>query len=98
MNNLIELDKPLREAYEESDKHSDCQFFDLPQQAQDEAIRIYKEFSNRNVITRELDRSMVFRGAFEERLKHKDIDVYDAEFYLQAVDTCNRYFNFIENA
>ena len=38
---------------------------------------------------------MKFRGAFEERLQHKGIDVYDPEFYLQAVDSVMRYVDFL---
>lgn len=93
--NLIDLDKKNKEAYEEADKHSDCQFFKLPLEAQEEALRIIAEHDNPNVISRELDRSTVFRGAFEERLQHKGINVFDSEFYLQAVDSVMRYVDFI---
>ena len=93
--NLIDLDKPIKESYEEADKHSDCTFFKLPPYAQEEALRIIEEYRSYNAIKRELDRSMKFRGAFEERLQHKGIDVYDPEFYLQAVDVVMRYFDFL---
>ena len=93
--NLIDLDKPIKAEFEEADKHSDCTFFKLPADAQEEALRIIAEHHNYNVIKRELDRSMKFRGAFEERLQHKGIDVYDPEFYLQAVDSVMRYLDFL---
>ena len=93
--NLIDLDKPIKEEFEEADKHSDCTFFKLPLDAQEEAKRIIAECDSYNSIKRELDRSMKFRGAFEERLQHKGIDVYDPEFYLQAVDSVLRYYSFL---
>lgn len=95
--NLIDLDKAERDKFDNLEVGSDTSFFDLPKAARNEALRIYLEFDNRNEVTRELDRSKVFRGAFHEILKHKGIDVYDPEVYLQAVDTCNRYFDFIES-
>ena len=95
--NLIDLDKADRDRFDNLEIGSDTSFFDLPEDARHEALRIYLDFDNRNVVTRELDRSKAFRGAFHEILKHKGIDVYDTEFYLQAVDTCNRYFDFIES-
>jgi len=93
--NLIDLDKPIKEEFEEADKHSDCTFFKLPADAQEEAKRIIADNANYNIIKRELDRSLVFRKAFEERLQHKDIDVYDPELYLQSVDSVMRYVDFL---
>ena len=93
--NLIDLDKPIKAEFEKVDKHADCTFFKLPRDAQEEALRIIAENDNYNVIKRELDRSIVFRSAFEGRLQPKGIDVYNPGFYLQAVDSVMRYVDFL---
>ena len=82
--------------FNDIDKHADLTFSELPSKAQKIAINIYQSSKNKNVRTRELDRSIEFRGVFEDRLKYKGIDVFNFEFYMQAVDTFNRYFNYLD--
>ena len=90
--NLIDLDKPLKEEFANIEITTDCSFYKLPEDAQKVAERIIAEFKTYNDIKRELDRSLEFRGAFKERLEHKGIDVFDPEFYLQAVDSVMGYW------
>ena len=93
VTNLIDLDKPLKEEFAKIEVGTDCSFYNLPEKAQEVAESIIKEFKTYNAIKRELDRSLEFRGAFKERLAHKEIDVFDMDFTLQAVDSVMRYWS-----
>lgn len=94
--NLIDLDKPSKQevaAFATADVGSDMSFFQMPEKAQQLAIKIIKECKTYNKIKRELDRSTEFRSAFHDILSHKGIDVFDMDFTLQAVDSVMRYWS-----
>ena len=82
----IDLDKPIKDAFEEMDRHTDCTFFDLSKKAQEIANDYIAICENANHLTRLLDSCLEFRH---------EIGCEDLDIYPQETDVVQRYYRYL---